>query len=191
MMDYILQPWAWYVGGPLISMSLFLYFYYGKNHGISTNLETLYTMAGVGKVSDYFKKDWKERDFALMFVVGLIIGGFISSTYLISNKAIDFNPTTVLELTDLGFLNVGNQYFTDEIFGDDVFFSFKGFLIILISVILIGFGTRYAGGCSSGHALTGLSSLQLPSLFSVIGFFYWWNNCNMVLNPFNFLDDEE
>ena len=170
-MDIILQPWPWYVGGPLIAISLLLYFYFGQNFGASKNFETLCTIAGAGKVSDYFKKDWKERDFALLFVIGLIIGGFISAVYLIPNQDIDLNPTTVQELIDLGFSNVGRQYFPDEIFGEEVFFSLKGFLILLISGLFIGFGTRYAGGCTSGHAITGLSSLQLPSLLAVIGFF--------------------
>lgn len=170
-MDFILQPWDWYVGGPLIAISLLLYFYFGKNFGASTNFETLCTMAGAGKVSDYFKKDWKDRDFALLFVIGLIIGGFISSIYLIPNQTIDLNPKTVEELTELGFSNIGSQYFPEEIFGEDVLFSLKGFLILLISGILVGFGTRYAGGCTSGHAITGLSSLQFPSLLAVIGFF--------------------
>ena len=61
-MDFIVQPWAWYIGGPLIALTLFLYFYFGKNFGAATNFETLCTIAGAGKVSDYFKKDWKERD---------------------------------------------------------------------------------------------------------------------------------
>jgi len=99
-MDFILQPWPWYVGGPLIAISLLLYFYFGKNFGASTNFETLCTMAGAGKVSDYFKKDWKERNFALLFVIGLIIGGFISAIYLIPNQEIDLNPKTVQELTE-------------------------------------------------------------------------------------------
>ncbi len=170
-MDFIVQPWAWYIGGPLIALSLLLYFYFGKNFGASTNFETLCTMAGAGKVSDYFKKDWKERDFAILFVVGLIIGGFISAKFLIPEQTIDLNPKTVQELTDLGFSEVGNQYFPDEIFSDEVVFSLKGFLILLVSGLLIGFGTRYAGGCTSGHAITGLSSLQMPSLLAVIGFF--------------------
>ena len=170
-MDFILQPWAWYVGGPLIAISLLLYFYFGKNFGASTNFETLCTIAGADKVSDYFKKDWKDRDFALMFVVGLIIGGFISANFLTPNQAIDLNPKTVQELTDLGFSNVGSQYFPDEIFSEDVVFSLKGFLILIISGVLIGFGTRYAGGCTSGHAITGLSNLELPSLLAVVGFF--------------------
>ena len=170
-MDFILQPWPWFIGGPLIALSLFLYFYFGQNFGASTNFETLCTMAGAGKFSDYFKKDWKQRDFALMFVVGLVIGGFISAYYLVPNPAIDLNPTTVNELTDLGFNNVAESYFPEEIFSDEVVFSLKGFLILMVSGLLIGFGTRYAGGCTSGHAITGLSSVQLPSLLAVIGFF--------------------
>lgn len=170
-MDFLFQPWAWYTGGLLIALSLLLYFYFGQNFGASTNFETLCTMAGAGKVSDYFKKDWKERDFALMFVIGLIIGGFLSSKFLIPEQTIDLNPKTVQELTDLGFSNIGYHYFPDEIFSDDVVFSLKGFLILLVSGVLIGFGTRYAGGCTSGHAITGLSSLQMPSLLAVIGFF--------------------
>ncbi|MDG1396817.1 MAG: YeeE/YedE thiosulfate transporter family protein [Polaribacter sp.] len=170
-MDFILQPWPWFIGGPLIALSLLLYFYFGKNFGASTNFETLCTIAGAGKISDYFKKDWKDRDFALMFVIGLIIGGVISAKYLIPEQTIDLNPVTVKELTELGFSNVGNQYFPDEIFSNEVVLSLKGFLILLISGLLIGFGTRYAGGCTSGHAITGLSSLQIPSFLAVIGFF--------------------
>ena len=170
-MEIILQPWPWFVGGPLIALTLFLYFYFGKNFGASTNFETLCTIAGAGKVSNYFKKDWKERDFALLFVVGLIVGGFISSNYLIPNQAIDLNPTTIQELIELGFSNPAKSYFPDEIFSDEVVMSLKGFLILILSGVCIGFGTRYAGGCTSGHAITGLSNFQLPSLLAVIGFF--------------------
>ena len=91
-MEIILQPWPWFVGGPLIALTLFLYFYFGKNFGASTNFETLCTIAGAGRVSNYFKKDWKERDFALLFVVGLIVGGFISSNYLIPESSNRFKP---------------------------------------------------------------------------------------------------
>ena len=111
-MEIILQPWPWYVGGPLIALTLFLYFYFGKNFGASTNFETLCTISGAGRVSNYFKKDWKERDFALLFVLGLIVGGFISSNYLIPDQAIDLNPTTIQELTELGFSNPAKSIHT-------------------------------------------------------------------------------
>ena len=170
-MDFLLQPWPWFVSGPLIALVLFLFFYFGKSFGVSTNLETMCTIAGAGKVSDYFKKDWKERDWALTFLVGLIIGGFISINYLSATKTIDLNPKTVQELTDLGFANAGSAYVPSEIFSFENMLSLKGFAILLVAGIFIGFGTRYAGGCTSGHAITGLSSLQLPSLIAVIGFF--------------------
>ena len=170
-MDFIFEPWPWFVGGPLIALSLVLYFYFGKNFGTSTDFETLCTLAGAGKFSDYFKKDWKQRDFGLMFALGLVIGGIIASHFLIPDQTVVLNPKTIQELTEMGFSNVGNQYFPDEIFSNEAVFSFKGFLILVFSGLLIGFGTRYAGGCTSGHAITGLSSLQFPSLLAVIGFF--------------------
>jgi uncharacterized membrane protein YedE/YeeE len=42
---------------------------------------------------------------------------------------------------------------------------------MVIGGFLVGFGTRYAGGCTSGHAISGLSNLQFASLIATIGFF--------------------
>ena len=170
-MEFITQPWPWFVGGPLIAFVLFLTFYFGKAFGVSRSLETLCTIGGAGKLTDYFKVDLKERKWSLFFIVGIVIGGFISSEFLMSSQVIDLNPTTVKELADLGFANAGNTYLPEEIFSLENLLSVKGFLILIGAGILIGFGTRYAGGCTSGHAITGLSSLQLPSLVATIGFF--------------------
>jgi len=138
---------------------------------VSTNLETICTISGAGKFVDYFKVDWKSRKWSLIFVLGLVIGGFISSHFLTPSEVIALNPETISDLADIGFSDAGQNYLPDEIFGIDALFSVKGFLILLVGGILIGFGTRYAGGCTSGHAITGLSSLQLPSLIATIGFF--------------------
>jgi hypothetical protein len=170
-MEFISQPWAWYVAGPLIAIVLLLMNYFGRGFGVSSNLETFCTIGGAGKVSDYFKKDWKEQIWSLLFVVGIIIGGFIASNYLMPSQAIAINPETVSELAELGFANAGQSYVPSEIFATENIFSLKGFAILIGAGFLIGFGARYAGGCTSGHAITGLSSLQLPSLLAVIGFF--------------------
>lgn len=170
-MEFISQPWAWYVAGPLIAIVLLLMNYFGRGFGVSSNLETFCTIGGAGKVSDYFKKDWKEQIWSLLFVVGIIIGGYIASNYLMPSQAIAINPETVSELADLGFANAGQTYVPSEIFATENIFSLKGFAILIGAGFLIGFGARYAGGCTSGHAITGLSSLQLPSLLAVIGFF--------------------
>ena len=103
LIELISQPWPWYVSGPLISLILFLFFYFGKSFGVSSNLETMCTIAGADKLSDYFKKDWKERDWALVFLIGLIIGGFISTYFLTPNGIDSINPETVKELETLGF----------------------------------------------------------------------------------------
>ncbi len=170
-MDFILQPWAWYVSGPLIALTLFFCFFFGKTFGVSTNLETMCSLAGAGKISNYFKRDLKEHLWGLLFIVGLVIGGFITASYL-SDNTIKLNPKTIQELSDLGFANAGkNSVVPPELFSIESMLSLKGFAILILSGFCIGFGTRYAGGCTSGHAITGLSNLQLPSLIAVIGFF--------------------
>lgn len=166
-----MQPWPWYIAGPAIAFVLFLLFYFGRSFGVSTNLETFCTIGGAGKFVDYFKTDWKARTWSLVFVVGIVIGGFISSHYLMTSQAIDLNPQTVKELAELGFANAGNEYLPAEIFSTENLVSVKGIGLLLVAGLCIGFGTRYAGGCTSGHAITGLSSLQRPSLVATIGFF--------------------
>jgi len=170
-MDFIVQPWPWYVAGPLITLVMFLLFYFGKSFGVSSNLETICAIGGAGRFVDFFKFDWRKKTWNLLFMLGAIIGGFIAFQWLTPNEAITLNPQTVQDLTDLNFQNGGAQYLPDEIFSIEAIFSVKGFLILLVAGVLVGFGTRYAGGCTSGHAIVGLSNLEIPSLISVIGFF--------------------
>jgi len=171
MIDFISQPWPWYISGPAISLSMFLLFYFGKNLGVSSNLETLCTIGGAGKFSDYFKTDWKKNKWNLFFIAGAIFGGFIANHYLTSTQHIALNPKTVKDLATIGFAHAGDTYLPKEIFSIHNAFTLKGFLILLVAGIFVGFGSRYAGGCTSGHAIVGLSNLQKPSLISVIGFF--------------------
>ncbi len=170
-MNFIFDPWAWYIAGPLITLVMFLLFYFGKKFGVSSNLETLCAIGGAGKLVNFFNFDWRKNGWNLMFIFGTIIGGFIAYQWLTPSTAVALNPQTVQELSELGFQNIGNKYLPDEIFSIDTLFTVKGFLILLIAGILVGFGSRYAGGCTSGHAIVGLSNFELPSLISVIGFF--------------------
>ncbi|MGV8945927.1 MAG: YeeE/YedE family protein [Lutibacter sp.] len=170
-MDFITQPWPWYVAGPLISIVMFLLYYFGEHFGVSSNLETLCSMGGAGKVVDYFKIDWKENLWNLIFIAGAIIGGFVASNYLTTTNIVSINPQTVQDLADIGIMNAGQTYLPDEIFSIETMLSLKGFSVLLIAGIMVGFGARWAGGCTSGHAIVGLSNFELPSLISVIGFF--------------------
>lgn len=170
-MDFLLQPWEWYVAGPVISVIMFLLYYFGERFGVSSNLETFCSIGGAGKYVNYFKIDWKENLWNLIFIAGAIAGGFIASNYLTTTDAVAINSQTVKDLADIGIMNAGATYLPDEIFSIDTMLSLKGFSILIIAGFLVGFGARWAGGCTSGHAIVGLSNLELPSLIAVIGFF--------------------
>ncbi|GGK54587.1 MULTISPECIES: YeeE/YedE family protein [Flavobacteriaceae] len=170
-MEFITQPWAWYVAGPIIALVMFLLYYFGERFGVSSNLETLCSIGGAGRFVDYFKIDWKQNSWNLIFVAGGITGGFIASQWLSPTDVVAINPQTIQDLADIGIQNAGATYLPEEIFSIETMLSLKGFLILLIAGIMVGFGARWAGGCTSGHAIVGLSNLELPSLIAVIGFF--------------------
>jgi len=170
-MDFILQPWPWYVSGPLIALIMAILVFFGKTFGMSSNLRTLCSIGGAGKLADFFKFDWKAQKWNLIVVVGAIIGGYIAVQFLSDGSAINLSSETIIDLNELGFQNVGQTLLPAEIYSGDNILTLKGMSILVVAGFLVGFGTRYAGGCTSGHAITGLSNLQLPSLIAVIGFF--------------------
>lgn len=171
IMEFLYNPWPWYIAGPAIASIMLLLYYFGESFGISDNLRTMCTMAGGGRFADFFKIDWKEKIWNLVFTSGAILGGYIAVRYMSRNESIDLNPETIEKLDKLGFANAGSTYLPPEIFSSDKMMEPKGIIILLIGGLLVGFGTRYAGGCTSGHAISGLSNLQIPSLIATIGFF--------------------
>ncbi|TVZ51978.1 YeeE/YedE family protein [Dokdonia sp. Hel_I_53] len=170
-MDVIYEPWPWYVAGPLIALVMFLLLITGKQFGMSSNLRTACSAVGCGKFSDFFKFDWKAQRWNLMVVLGAIIGGYIASVFLSDNTVV-INPEIAQQLAnDYQITSAGESYLPPEIFGYDALSNPGTNILLLIGGLLVGFGARYAGGCTSGHAISGLSNLQLPSLIAVIGFF--------------------
>ena len=128
-------------------------------------------MFGAGKSCEFFDFDWKTQIWNLVFAVGAVLGGFIASQYLTSGDAIALSQSTIEELQTYGIANPGAEIVPMSIFNFDTLFSLKGFVFIVLGGFFVGFGTRYAGGCTSGHAISGLSDLQPASLVAVIGFF--------------------
>ena len=145
--------------------------YFGKVFGMSSNLRTLCTIAGAGKHADFFKFDWKAQRWNLLVVLGAMLGGFVAVHFMSDASNVSLNPATVAQLAELNIDAPEGKIAPDALFGNAVFQSPKMIAILIIGGILIGFGSRYAGGCTSGHAISGLSNLQLPSLKAVIGFF--------------------
>lgn len=154
-----------------MALVLLLLLLTGKKFGMSSNLRTLCTLCGAAKQADFFKFDWKAQRWNLVVVLGAIIGGYLATNFLSSDTAVLINPETTTHLKTLGFEGGGQEYLPSELFSNAVFTNIKGLAILSIGGFLVGFGARYAGGCTSGHAISGLSDLQLPSLIAVVGFF--------------------
>ncbi len=170
-MEAILDTWPWYVSGPLIAFTMATLILFGKRFGMSSNLETFCTLMGAGKVAKLFKVDWREQGWNLMVVLGVLIGGFVARNYMVKDEAVQIADTTVLKLKELGFDSAGKAYMPKELFDVSAMANSKVVALLVLGGFLVGFGARYAGGCTSGHAISGLSNLQFPSLLAVIGFF--------------------
>jgi uncharacterized protein len=170
MIEFFSKPWPWYVSGPAIAMIMAILLFSGKAFGFSANLSNICSLLGAGKRVPYFDFNWKNQQWNLWFLVGSVIGGYIAAHYLQSGRPLALSPATVADLQKLKIPFNGDLE-PGSIFNWDYLFSGRGLILFLGGGILIGFGTRYAGGCTSGHAISGLSNLQLPSLIAVIGFF--------------------
>jgi uncharacterized membrane protein YedE/YeeE len=170
-MDFLFQTWAWYVSGFLIGMVMLCLIYFGKKFGMSSNLSTLCSMTGVGKSVRLFDFDWKKQVWNLVLVLGSMLGGFVATHYMSDPSNVAINPKTVAQLEQLGIDAPNGKLLPDALFSNAAFQSPKMILILIIGGVLIGFGTRYASGCTSGHAISGLSDFQIKSLKAVIGFF--------------------
>ncbi|HKG05469.1 MAG TPA: YeeE/YedE thiosulfate transporter family protein [Pedobacter sp.] len=170
MIDLIKQPWPWYISGLTISAIMLILIFFGKSFGFSSNLRTICSMMGAGRRVKFFDFDWRAQRWNLMFLTGAVIGGFISSHWLNAEAPLSLSKATIEDLAALG-IRFDGELVPMELFNLDFVFTAKGLFMFLGGGFLIGFGTRYAGGCTSGHAISGLSDLQLPSLIAVIGFF--------------------
>jgi len=170
-MDFINETWSWYFSGLMIGFIMLLLIYFGKTFGMSSNLRSLCTIAGAGKHVDFFKFDWKSQRWNLLVVIGAMLGGFVAVHFMHDASNVNINPKTIEQLAALGFDSPNGKLAPNAMFGNAALQSPKMILILIIGGVLIGFGSRYAGGCTSGHAISGISDLQIPSLIAVVGFF--------------------
>ena len=187
VIDFISQPWPWWMGGFVIGITLYLLFYFDKEFGLSANLRTMCAADGAGDYADFFNFDWNKQGWNLMVALGATFGGYVAANYFGGDFNAHISPATVATLNDIAgqdILTYGNVPIVPgatmlqpdidpfwNIYSWSSLFTVRGLIIIVFGGFLIGFGARYAGGCTSGHAISGLADLQLPSLVAVIGFF--------------------
>lgn len=172
MIDLISQPWPWYVAGPIIGLFVpALLLLGGKRFGISSNLRHL-CAAVVPSKSEFFRYDWKRTGmWNLTFALGIFVGGILAATVFASpSDTIAISASTVAALEELGVRDFRGLV-PSELISWSSLATVPGLVMIVGGGFLVGFGARYAGGCTSGHAITGLAELQLPSLIAAVGFF--------------------
>lgn len=167
--EWISQPWPWYVAGPLIGLTVPVLLLIGnKSFGISSSLRHVCAMCVPANIP-FFTYDWKKEMWNIVFVVGVLLGGFVATTFFSNPDVIVVAESTQRDLAALGITDY-SKLLPIEIFSWENLLTGKGLLFFVIGGFLVGFGTRYAGGCTSGHAIMGISSLQWPSLVATIFF---------------------
>ncbi|MEO9885826.1 MAG: YeeE/YedE thiosulfate transporter family protein [Balneola sp.] len=171
LIEFLRQPWPWYVAGPLIGLIVpMLLIAGGKLFGVSANLRHACAACVPGDI-EFFKYDWKKSGkWNMVFVVGTVLGGFIGGWLLSNPEAINISSQTVADLKNLGISDYSGMLPSD-VFNWENLASIQGITLMVVGGFLVGFGAKYAGGCTSGHAISGLADLQLASLLAVIGFF--------------------
>ena len=167
--EWLHAPWPWYVAGPIIGLVVPALLILGnKSFGISSSLRHICAACFPGNIS-FFKYNWKKEIWNLFFVTGILIGGVIAAMWLRNPNPISLNPALTSSLAAHGIKDFSTLV-PVELFNWNNLYSAQGFMFIILGGFLVGFGTRYAGGCTSGHSIMGLSNLQMPSLVATMCF---------------------
>ncbi|MGC4037843.1 MAG: YeeE/YedE thiosulfate transporter family protein [Chitinophagaceae bacterium] len=169
LLELIKRPWPWWISGPLIGLTVPILLLSGnKKFGISSSLRHICAVVFPSNIS-FFKYDWKKEIWNLFFVAGIVIGACIAVTFLSNHTPMQVNPKLTQELSVYGITNY-DHLAPGELFNWHNLLTVKGFIVMIIGGFFVGFGTRYAGGCTSGHSIMGMSNLQWPSLVATICF---------------------
>jgi uncharacterized protein len=169
MLEILQKPWPWYVAGPLIGLTVPALLLLGnKSFGISSSLRHACAACFPANIP-FFKYDWKKEIWNLFFVGGILIGGIIATFLLGNPEQIVVAETLKTDLAQYGVTNY-ESILPVDLFSWPALFTLRGFIMMVLGGFLVGFGTRYAGGCTSGHAIMGLSNLQWPSLVATCCF---------------------
>ncbi len=169
ILEFIKQPWPWYVAGPLIGLTIPVLLLIGnRSFGISSSLRHICAACMPSNIN-YFKYDWKKESWNLFFVSGILMGGFLAAHWLSDGAPIIIDENLRTELASYGITQI-DGLLPEQLFNWDNLLTIKGFIMVVVGGFLIGFGTRYADGCTSGHAIMGISNLQLSSVIATCCF---------------------
>ena len=170
-MRWLSSPWPWYVAGPLIGLIVPLLLWLGnKPFGISSNLRHLCAAAAPCGLQ-HFDYDWRRAGgWNLLFILGVLAGGWLAGVVLANPEPVALSAEARASLMALGITDFRGLA-PRELFDWAAVTTPRGLILLVAGGFAVGFGTAYAGGCTSGHAITGLADRQPASLVAVIGFF--------------------
>ena len=169
-MNLLTQPWPWYISGPLIGLMVPTLLIIGnKAFGVSSTLRHI-CAACIPTKAKFFDYDWKNESWNLMFVFGVALGGLLAGYFFANPNPIQLSDAAVTSMDEMGIKNYSG-FVPADVFNFASLLTLRGFILMVVGGFFVGFGTRYAGGCTSGHAIMGLSNLQWPSLIATCCFF--------------------
>jgi uncharacterized protein len=171
MFEFLWSPWSWYVAGPLIGIMIpILLLLTNKVLGVSSSLRHACAACAPGDI-EFFKYDWKTKGlWNLVFALGILLGGFLGGYVFANPEPIAISEATTSDLRALGVTDFSG-FVPLDIFSWHNLLTVQGLVFMIVGGFLIGFGSRYAGGCTSGHAISGISNLQIASVVATVGFF--------------------
>lgn len=175
MLESLSAPWPWYVAGPLLGLIVpMLLLIGGKAFGISSSLRHMCAAVPAPErwKPGFLRYDWKGSGlWNLFFVAGIALGAFLTVALLgVPDAGAHVSDATRADLGALGLTDFSGLV-PPELIGWGALATPAGLVAVVVGGFLVGFGARWAGGCTSGHAISGIANLQLPSLIAVLGFF--------------------
>lgn len=168
-MSFLFEPMPWYVAGPLIGLTVpVIYLYAGRKWGVSSTFRDI-CAAVTPSPPEYLSYNWRERGaWRLTMVLGVVAGAALAA--LLGTPDVAISEATRADLAALGITDFTGLV-PAEIFSWSGLVSIPGLVLIVGGGFLVGFGTRYADGCTSGHSISGLANLRLSSLVATVAFF--------------------
>ncbi|MBL7900834.1 MAG: YeeE/YedE family protein [Bacteroidia bacterium] len=187
MVEFIKSPWPWYVVGPIMGLTVPLLLLIGNKHfGISSSLRHVCAIVLPANLK-FFNYNWRREVWNLIFVLGVILGAVIATQFMNNGQPVAVGATTHAQLAGYGITdNEYAQLLPASIFGISQIFTWKGVFFLMIGGFMVGFGTRYAGGCTTGHSITGMANLQLPSFIATLCFMAGGFITTVVVIPYLF-----
>jgi uncharacterized protein len=171
ILAWLREPWPWYVSGPLIGLFVPVLLLLGnKQLGLTGSLRAMCAAVLPGRV-DFFRYDWRRSGlWNVALAAGILVGAVLAVTVLGGNETPRLSSQARDSVAMLG-LSPPLGLVPGQLFSWQSLFSLRGAVCMIGGGFLVGFGSAYGGGCTSGHGVLGLATMQVASVIALVGIF--------------------